>query len=454
MNNHLKSLFYQINCTMKQILATILLLSILWNTRGCIVSPPCAGIPNCWEHGLCDNNTGTPVCVCDAGYTGPECLTSDCGCVHGTCVSASCVCDPGWSGAVCDEFQGLWPLYEPTCNMNNTCVCGGAGVSCAINPPVGVDLVIYTDARFDPYLTEEKPREKPTTSFLDFPDCDCRIGSPFIYSYIGRKVLTVRIDVMNIGTAHLFIGKPSVDYYEQDCMGRSLFTDWAKLELRNSSMVIVRTVYPKYRFWDSTGGLLEHTLFTDSMQGLSVKSICSSLVRGNECSWLDVTDLPATDTYTLTITVNPNQIVPELDYTNNALSMTLDCPLGCGVNGVCEWGSCVCSPGWKGYNCNTAIVNYIIDSDTGVMVIDENSTCLGDCSGKSCGDDGCGNNCGYCQYGSCSSTGACFSDPICRENECGPNNAYGIYCGFCDKPGTECRMDFSELVPYPKCLHT
>lgn len=420
---------------------------------GCMTVPPCDGIPNCWQHGTCDNTTGTPACICDTGFSGAECLTSDCGCVHGTCVSASCVCEPGWSGALCDSFLGLWPLYEPTCNMNNTCMCGGPGVPCAISPPVGVDLVVYTASRFDPFLTEVAIRDQPRIMHVDFPECDCRIGSPFIPSATGGKVLTVQIEAMNVGTAHLFIGSPSIEHYAQDCMGRVLFRNWAKLELRNSTAHIVRTVFHDFRFWDSMGGLLKRNMFTDSMQGLCVGSICGSLGNANECSWVDVTDLPASDTYTLTITVNPNQIVPELDYTNNAITVPIVCATNCGANGACEWGTCVCSPGWKGYDCNTAIVNYVTDTDTGVVSVDENSTCIGDCREKSCGDDGCGNTCGYCQYGVCTASGSCYADPMCRENECGPTNLYGIYCGFCDKPGTTCKTDFTATPePYPKCL--
>lgn len=399
------------------------------------------------------NVEGTPVCICDPGFSGADCSISDCGCVHGTCVSESCVCEPGWGGAICDAFQGIWPLYDPVCNMNNTCICGGAGVSCDITPAVGADLVIYTKSKVDPYTVDETISYHPQISYNDYPNCDCRIGGTFIPGATHRKVLRVLIDVMNIGTAHLFIGAPSSDYYMEDCWGRRLFANWARMELKNSSMITVADVYTKYRFWDSTGGGRERAIFSDSMQGLSRNNRCMSLINSNECSWLDVTDLPASDTYTLTITVNPNNIIPELDYSNNALTVTLNCPFGCGGNGNCEWGQCVCNPGWKGQLCTEKIINFIVDPVSNTLVPDENSTCLGDCRGVTCGDDGCGNSCGDCPYGECTESGSCLSDPICREDECGPNNLFGVYCNFCDKPNTFCGMDLNSIPVYFKCLN-
>jgi V8-like Glu-specific endopeptidase len=55
------------------------------------------------------------------------------------------------------------------------------------------------------------------------------------------------------------------------------------------------------------------------------------------------------------------------------------------------------------------------------------------CSGKSCGPDGCGGNCGTCANGeSCSATGQCMSacTPQCGGKACGSDSCGGT-CGTC-----------------------
>lgn len=59
-------------------------------------------------------------------------------------------------------------------------------------------------------------------------------------------------------------------------------------------------------------------------------------------------------------------------------------------------------------------------------------TCVPDCSGKQCGDDGCGGTCGTCPAGEHCSSGACVPDcvPNCEGRECGDDGCGGV-CGFC-----------------------
>ena len=58
--------------------------------------------------------------------------------------------------------------------------------------------------------------------------------------------------------------------------------------------------------------------------------------------------------------------------------------------------------------------------------------CVPDCSGKTCGDNGCGGSCGSCPTGDTCSSGMCV--PICTPNcsgkTCGDNNCGGS-CGSC-----------------------
>ncbi|MEC9072349.1 MAG: hypothetical protein VX938_08230, partial [Myxococcota bacterium] len=44
----------------------------------------------------------------------------------------------------------------------------------------------------------------------------------------------------------------------------------------------------------------------------------------------------------------------------------------------------------------------------------EADSCLGSCSGKTCGDDGCGGSCGACEGGICTANGVCQGSPSTR----------------------------------------
>ena len=73
-----------------------------------------------------------PVCLCQAGWTGPQCETPACfgrqGCgSHGRCVSPDkCACEPGWSGARCDLAA-----CPNGCSAHGSCVGTRGSRSCA-----------------------------------------------------------------------------------------------------------------------------------------------------------------------------------------------------------------------------------------------------------------------------------------------------------------------------------
>ena len=60
---------------------------------------------------------------------------------------------------------------------------------------------------------------------------------------------------------------------------------------------------------------------------------------------------------------------------------------------------------------------------------DSDDPCKTDCSGKVCGDDGCGGVCGICEWGACVA-GACSCEPDCEGKVCGPDGCGGS-CGEC-----------------------
>ena len=73
--------------------------------------------------------------------------------------------------------------------------------------------------------------------------------------------------------------------------------------------------------------------------------------------------------------------------------------------------------------------------------------CASECSGKSCGDDGCGGSCGLCEPGTkCGDSGSCEQcTASCEERTCGSDGCGGS-CGPCD--------DGFMCTPDGKCTET
>ena len=71
--------------------------------------------------------------------------------------------------------------------------------------------------------------------------------------------------------------------------------------------------------------------------------------------------------------------------------------------------------------------------------------CVPHCSGKVCGTDLCGGNCGTCPLGTLCLSGECVCAPDCEGKECG-DDACGGSCGACP-PGVACVNNQCECIP-------
>ncbi|MBM4371513.1 MAG: hypothetical protein FJ098_07650, partial [Deltaproteobacteria bacterium] len=83
-------------------------------------------------------------------------------------------------------------------------------------------------------------------------------------------------------------------------------------------------------------------------------------------------------------------------------------------------------------------------------------TCLPSCAGKACGDDGCGGSCGACPgpQDLCVE-GLCTCQPSCAGKACGDDGCGGS-CGQCTPPETcsaqgSCTCDCTGVPPEPVC---
>ncbi len=128
------------------------------------------------------------------------------------------------------------------------------------------------------------------------------------------------------------------------------------------------------------------------------------------------------------------------------------CERACAPGEVCNEGACAstCADGLT--NCDGACVDLTGDPEhcgdcTTACARNEecragDCACVPDCTGRECGDDGCGGDCGTCGPGTtCSTAGRCVCVPDCAGRACGDDGCGGD-CGVCGE-GFACLPDGS-----------
>ena len=142
--------------------------------------------------------------------------------------------------------------------------------------------------------------------------------------------------------------------------------------------------------------------------------------------------------------------------------------IGCECNnlpdGICPSTSCAsdpdcdtCTPSCAGRDCG----DNGCGGECGTCDFGDSCTaagqceaiCVPDCTGKQCGDDGCGGTCGTCE-GTCTAGGQCQGTcvPSCTGKTCGDDGCGGS-CGTCSGGLTcsnagACGCDFFDTVAY------
>jgi hypothetical protein len=114
-----------------------------------------------------------------------------------------------------------------------------------------------------------------------------------------------------------------------------------------------------------------------------------------------------------------------------------------GSNDSCNSILCKCGTGWDGPTGN--------GTPNGAALA--KSTCTAACSGKACGNDGCGGSCGTCPTGdTCTSSGQCSSTctPACTGKSCGSDGCSGS-CGTC--PTGDTCSSAGQCTSGSSCAH-
>ena len=169
----------------------------------------------------------------------------------------------------------------------------------------------------------------PRVSTETFASTACEIEEGTIVAGT-RKLLRFNTQTENIGTADLMLGNPAVNpkFEWAGCHGHYHFRSFAEYRLLDTSGSLVRTGRKVgFCLMDITrvvGSANPAARYTCSNQGIQAgwADIYSANLSGQ---WIDITGLPA-GTYSLEITIDPMNLIDELDETNNVTRVTVTVP--------------------------------------------------------------------------------------------------------------------------------
>jgi hypothetical protein len=186
----------------------------------------------------------------------------------------------------------------------------------ALVRPPQADLIVWQPL-LDPYLSTET-----------FSNLDCEVQEGLITAGTHR-LLRFSTETRNIGGSDLDVPTPQErpDLFEfQECHGHYHFRGFASYRLLNNIGEEV-AAGQKLSFcledlqrWDSASS--PEALYTCENQGIQAgwSDIYDAGLPGQ---WVDVTGLPA-GVYTLEVTMNPDQVLVESDYTNNTTTVEVE----------------------------------------------------------------------------------------------------------------------------------
>ncbi|MCB9539626.1 MAG: hypothetical protein H6704_25725 [Myxococcales bacterium] len=220
---------------------------------------------------------------------------------------------------------GQQPSEDVDCNgdCNGTafvngcgqCVGGNTGVDPEEAPECAPDLMVVED-----YLAN--------TLQIDYYNAQdpCLIQERCIGALGQRKLLRFGTRIANLGTADLQLGRPQqgVDHWIFDeCHNHFHYEAYASYDLYDVAAGETLPIGAKAGFAVIDIGVHDPALAPNGCQGYNSQNQGISVgcqdtySRSLNCQWVDITDVED-GIYELVVTTNPDRLIPELDYSNNA----------------------------------------------------------------------------------------------------------------------------------------
>ena len=405
------------------------------------------------------NNTGYFVdskntCVCIDGWSGKNCTISDCN-NNGKIVTdggiSKCVCNPGYNGDHCQYSDAI------TCNGNGTvdnkgkctCVAGKHGKFCANNCLYGniVDdkCICNTEKMFSKSTYKYFKQNLYEGQYCNLP---VKLSNISDMDNIYKNELPSDDDNENDFMLKICPFNKNVKIQNFQCQIDGVPVEKGSLNvgLKDSNdCYIIDPSVKKLSSWlpDCTDSKKKFDQNINQLNAL--RSIEQETVQ--EAEKVEDTSLPFCSPLNLNVFFGQNATVTldvigknlqkesgKITFVRSSLSNTVTI----NVTGLSNYyirkgvADRILSAGskWKiptdFAGLSTLHTNHDENARSYNIIIGE-PICTPMCSGKNCGDDGCGGSCGICQNGiPCNPDGTCCV-PKCDPN-CGQQNGCGGYC--------------------------
>ncbi len=166
-----------------------------------------------------------------------------------------------------------------------------------------------------------------------FKSTDCAVIESCVTGTGKRKLLRFDVATPNIGTADLILGDPTTNpkdvngnpiFEYSPCHKHYHFSGYALYELLDASGKTILTGRKQAfcledfaKYYSNPGP----AKFTCSYQGITVgwQDVYGSYL---DCQWLDITGI-ATGNYRLRVSINPEKLLKESDYSNNVANVAV-----------------------------------------------------------------------------------------------------------------------------------
>jgi len=278
------------------------------------------------------------------------------------------------------------------CSSDADC---GAGESCCLGGFLGTCQRLSAGQRCalpDLTVSADVAQASLGLGFAAFAADSCALQEGCVSGPGVRRLLRFSTQTANVGGSDIVLGDPTTTpgFEFAACHGHFHFEGYADYQLLDASGGVAATGHKQaFCLLDSEpvgiAGAPTTPRFHCGFQGIQ-RGWSDVYGSGLDCQWVDVTDVPAGD-YTLRISINPERLIQEGDYTNNTadIAVHLDAPQA--LDPVAE-----CSPPARG-----------VDRDCGWSFVDKmrGLTCRpGEVITLGCGG--------------CAGGGVCEGDPMLR----------------------------------------
>lgn len=216
-------------------------------------------------------------------------------------------CNGECNGEAHIDFCGI-------CSGGLTGVPESTPEDCPYGPDLIVDQAYLSDTLQVDYLTIED---------------ECLIREACISGLGLRKLLRFGTRIANLGNEDLRLGAPNEDnplWYWDECHGHFHFNEYARYELFDLQQEDALPLSAKAGFAVIDIGVYDPEIAPNGCNGYNsrdqgITAGCQDTYsRSLQCQWVDITDLTDGE-YRLTVTTNPNQVIRELNYQNNAATV-------------------------------------------------------------------------------------------------------------------------------------